>query len=111
MTFIKTTCPRDCYDRCGLVVQVDDGRIKRVTGDRNHPHTRGSICVKCATAYNGIWRDEAARVSSPMRRAGPKGSNQFIPISWDEALADIAGQIHRTVSSVGAQAVLHAHYQ
>ena len=47
---IKTTCPRDCYDGCGIVVERQDGAIRRVLGDKEHAVSRGSLCAKCAWA-------------------------------------------------------------
>ena len=42
-TTILTTCPRDCYDACGIQVAVRDGVIRHVRGDRNHPVSRGRL--------------------------------------------------------------------
>src|SRR6476660_5400349 len=50
---IKTTCPRDCYDACGITVTRKDGIIANVLGDQDHPVSRGALCGKCAIAYNG----------------------------------------------------------
>ena len=70
---ILTTCPRDCYDACGVVVAKRDGQIRHVRGDPSHPVSRGRLCRKCATAYNGVLRDRDARLLAPLRRSGPKG--------------------------------------
>ena len=103
---ILTTCPRDCYDACGVAVAVRDGRIRHVRGDPAHPVSRGRLCRKCATAYNGVLRDGAARLLAPLRRSGPKGSGRFEPISWNEALAEIAERI----GDLSGETVLNAHY-
>jgi anaerobic selenocysteine-containing dehydrogenase len=72
-TIIRTTCPRDCYDACGIaVVKRADGLVK-VLGDPDHPVARGALCGKCAIAYNGAWLDPKARVTQPLKRVGPKG--------------------------------------
>ncbi len=47
---IKTTCPRDCYDSCGIAVVRRDGQVTRVLGDPDHPVSRGALCGKCAIA-------------------------------------------------------------
>ena len=83
---IRTNCPRDCYDGCGIVIERRDGAITRVLGDPDHPVSRGALCGKCATAYNGVWQDEQARLLYPLKRIGPKGHGQFERINWDEAL-------------------------
>ncbi len=36
----------DCPDTCSWVVTVEDGRAVELKGDRDHPHTRGALCVK-----------------------------------------------------------------
>ena len=41
---LKTTCPRDCYDACGIVAIKRDGAITRVLGDPDHPVSRGALC-------------------------------------------------------------------
>ena len=107
---IRTNCPRDCYDGCGIVVERKAGTITRVLGDPAHPVSRGSLCQKCATAYNGVWQDERARLVSPLKRSGPKGRGQFEPIAWDEALTTIVSRLQDIVAASGPQAILHTHY-
>jgi anaerobic selenocysteine-containing dehydrogenase len=81
---VRTTCPRDCYDACGIVVKKRDGAIAVVTGDPDHPVSRGSLCGKCAVAYNGKWRRLDSRLLRPQRRVGAKGTGSFTACSWDE---------------------------
>ena len=107
---ILTTCPRDCYDACGIEVSRRDGAIRRVRGDRRHPVSRGRLCRKCATAYNGVLLDPRARLLTPLRRDGPKGSGRFRPVSWDEALAEIAQRLAEVAAGPGAHTILAAHY-
>lgn len=107
---IRTTCPRDCYDSCGIAVVRRDGKVATVLGDPAHPVSRGGLCGKCAIAYNGVWRDPGARLSRPLRRMGRKGSGAFAAIAWDEALAEIAERLDAAVDAAGPESVLHAHY-
>src|ERR1700752_3741221 len=104
---ILTTCPRDCYDACGVEVSVRDGRIRHVRGDRNHPVSRGRLCVKCSTAYNGVLLDPEARLLAPLRRTGPKGGGRFAEITWEEAMAEIAERLEAIVADPGPQAILN----
>jgi anaerobic selenocysteine-containing dehydrogenase len=110
-TTLRTTCPRDCYDSCGLSVVVEDGRVAKVMGDKDHPVSRGGLCGKCAIAYNGVWIDEDARVTQPLRRAGAKGEGAFEAISWDDALAEIAAARPHRRRGCGADLLrpLHRH--
>ena len=108
--FIRTTCPRDCYDACGIMVSTRGGRAVRVAGDRDHPVSRGTLCGKCAVAYNGIWLDPEQRLLRPLLRNGPKGSGNFVPCSWEHALAKIAERLYQVLGSTGPQSVYHTHY-
>jgi anaerobic selenocysteine-containing dehydrogenase len=107
---VKTTCPRDCYDGCGIVVVRRDGEVRKVLGDPEHPVSRGALCGKCAIAYNGAWRDANVRLTSPLKRVGPKGEGKFVPVSWDEALPDIAAKLKRIVADYGAASIVNCHY-
>ena len=107
---VRTTCPRDCYDACGIVVIKRGGEITKVLGDPEHPVSRGALCGKCALAYNGVFRDPAARLTTPLRRSGPKGSGQFEPISWDSAIGEIAERFGAIAAESGPEAIIHAHY-
>lgn len=107
---VLTTCPRDCYDACGIEVAVRSGAIRHVRGDRAHPVSRGRLCDKCAVAYNGVMIDPAVRLLTPLRRTGPKGSGRFEPVSWQQALAEVASRLEDAAGTAGAETILTAHY-
>ena len=109
-SLIKTTCPRDCYDGCGILVDQEDGKVIKVKGSREHPSNRGALCPKCAISYNGVWLDETTRLLYPLKRTGPKGSGEFKRISWDLALKEIAEQLTDTVHQYGPEKIFHTHY-
>lgn len=109
-TTIKTSCPRDCYDSCGISAIVIDGKINRVLGDSDHEMTHGALCAKCAFVYNGVWIDPKKRLSHPLRRTGRKGTHSFQEVSWDEALSDISQRLHSIIGEYGGQSILHTHY-
>src|ERR1700742_5054963 len=107
---VLTTCPRDCYDACGVAVVKRDGVIRHVRGDKDHAVSRGRLCVKCATAYNGVLLDPEARLLTPLKRDGAKGSGRFAEISWEQALREIADRLTEIVADPGPEAILNAHY-
>ena len=107
---LKTTCPRDCYDACGIVAIKRGGAVTRVLGDPDHPVSRGALCGKCALAYNGVFRDPEARLLRPLRRTGAKGEGRFEPVAWDEAIEDIAAHFKAVAEGGGADRIVHAHY-
>ncbi len=109
-TAIRTTCPRDCYDACGMLVKTSaDGTIN-VVGDPEHSVSRGALCGKCSIGYNGVWRDPGVRLTRPLKRVGPKGRGRFEPTSWDEAVGDIANRLNTIRGRDGAAAILQTHY-
>ena len=107
---ILTTCPRDCYDACGIAVVKRDGAITKVRGDPRHPVSRGWLCGKCAIAYNAEWRDPQARLTRPLRRVGPKGEGRFEPVSWDTALTTLADRLRQIAATTGPHTVINTHY-
>ena len=107
---IKTNCPRDCYDGCGIIVNKVDGKIQQVLGDPDHPVSRGRLCAKCAVAYNGVWLDEKERLLYPMKRVGVKGKGEFERISWQQAIDTIATKLKLIVEEQGSESILTTHY-
>ena len=107
---VLTTCPRDCYDACGIAVVKRDGAIRQVRGDPEHAVSRGKLCRKCSIGYNGSFLDPGARLTRPLRRTGAKGDGSFEPVSWEDALGEIADRLRRIEATAGAHTVLNAHY-
>jgi len=78
----KTTCYM-CACRCGIDVHLENGRVKYIEGNRDHPVNQGVLCAKGSA---GIMQHYApSRLRAPMKRVGPRGSGEFEEISWDEA--------------------------
>ena len=107
---VRTNCPRDCYDGCGIVVTLKEGKQPRVAGDPEHPISRGALCAKCGVAYNGVFQDPQARLTSPLRRTGAKGAGEFEAITWDDALTEIAARFNGIIDERGAGAILGMGY-
>jgi anaerobic selenocysteine-containing dehydrogenase len=89
---------------CSLIAQVEDGKIVRVKGDPDHPYTAGFACGKVNRDADLVNSPE--RIATPLKRTGPKGSGQFKPISWDEALNEIAAKWKAIIKESGPLALL-----
>jgi anaerobic selenocysteine-containing dehydrogenase len=96
---IRTFC-RICEPSCGLVAHVDDGRLVRLTPDREHPVTRGFACHKGLAAVD-VHRDPD-RLDHPMLRAA---DGTWRTASWDEAMADAARRLRAVIDAHGIGAV------
>ncbi|MCF1436307.1 molybdopterin-dependent oxidoreductase [Agrobacterium vitis] len=101
-------CPHDCPDTCSILTTVEDGKALAVRGNPDHPFTRGRLCVKVNNYQDRVYSDK--RLLYPMRRVGPKGSGQFVRISWNDALEEIATRWKDIIASDGAQAILPYSY-
>lgn len=105
---VRGACPQDCPDTCAFIYHVEDGRLVEVTGDPDHPMTRGGLCVKLKNFAEHHYNPD--RVLYPMKRVGPKGSGHFQRISWDEALATIRTRWTDIIGQHGTQAIMpHAY--
>jgi anaerobic selenocysteine-containing dehydrogenase len=100
-------CPHDCPDTCGFVTTVREGVAIKVSGNPQHKHTAGVLCTKVSRYAERTYHPE--RVLQPLRRAGPKGSGRFEPVSWDEALDDIASRL-KDIAARDAQAIVPYSY-
>ena len=82
---IKTTTCYMCACRCGIRVYLKDGKVRYIEGNRDHPVNKGVLCGKGSA---GIMQHYSpARLSAPLKRVGPRGSGEFVEISWEEALS------------------------
>lgn len=101
---LPAACPHDCPSTCALEVEIqENGRIGRVHGSKRNPYTAGVICAKVARYAERHHHPD--RLTQPLRRKGPKGSNEFTPISWDDALDEIANAFVRTEQNSGSESV------
>ncbi|WP_405930765.1 molybdopterin-dependent oxidoreductase [Streptomyces sp. NBC_00827] len=100
---VPGACPLDCPDGCAWTVTVRDGRATGLCGNREHPYTRGALCVK-VNQYLEHTR-APGRLMFPLRRVGAKGEDRFERISWDEALAEIAARLRETIDTHGGEAI------
>ncbi|WP_167590329.1 molybdopterin-containing oxidoreductase family protein [Oceanidesulfovibrio indonesiensis] len=104
----RAVCTKDCPDTCGLLVNVEDGVVIGVKGDPDHPYTNGFICRKAKSFPAHVHGD--ARITTPLKRTGPKGSGQFAPVSWDEALSEVADRMQSVAAENGPEAILPYSY-
>ena len=108
VTLARSVCPFDCPDACGLVAEVEGGRVLRVRGDPGHPYSQGSLCPKMNGYDQTVHSPD--RLEHPLVRTGPKGSGRFRRASWEEAIALVAGRFREIVASEGAEAILPYSY-
>ncbi len=74
-----------CECNCGIVVQVEERRLARIRGDKEHPGSQGYTCNKALRLDH--YQNNRARLTSPMRR---RADGTYEKIDWDTAIVEIA---------------------
>ena len=58
MKIIHAACPHDCPDTCAMLVEVQDGRAVKVSGDPAHPPTQGFLCTKVTRYLERVYNPD-----------------------------------------------------
>jgi anaerobic selenocysteine-containing dehydrogenase len=102
-TVYHSACPLNCWDSCGFLVTVEDGKVTKVEGNPDHPITQGKICGRGRMLENRANSED--RLLYPLKKIDGK----FERISWEQALDEIAGKLAYYKESFGTTSVLHSH--
>ncbi len=96
-----------CRSRCGTISVVENDRLVSVRPNPAHPTGR-ALCPKGRAAPE--IAHSARRLTTPLRRTAPRGAGDpgFVPVSWDEALAEIADRLGRYKAETGPESVAFA---
>ena len=105
---VATVCPLDCPDSCSLDVTVQNGRVTAIDGSSLNPVTDGYICAKVRRFPERVYG--ADRLLYPAVRKGPKGLTSFQRVTWDEAMALVAGRLREVRDRWGGEAILPYSY-
>jgi anaerobic selenocysteine-containing dehydrogenase len=91
-----------CECNCGVVVQVEDRRLARIRGDKEHPGSQGYTCNKALRLDH--YQNNRARLTSPMRR---RADGTFEEIDWDTAIVEIAEGFKHIRDSYGGDKIFY----
>ncbi len=101
--YITTLCEM-CVWRCGVRARVKNGRIVKLEGNPDHPHSRGKLCARGQSGLMTTYDPD--RVLSPLVRVGKRGEGIFRQASWDEALDIVASKMLEIKKKYGAEAMV-----
>ena len=101
-------CPHDCPDTCAMIYEVEDEKLISVKGNKDHPMTRGTLCVKVKDYEKRHYHPD--RLLYPHKRVGKKGEKKFERISWEEAIDTIHSKWVKIIEEYGPQAILPFSY-
>src|SRR3954470_16255579 len=98
--WLPTACVL-CACNCGIEVQVADGNLTRVKGDKAHPTSKGYACEK---AQRLAYYQGNPRITAPLRRR-PDGT--YEPVDWDTAIAEVAAGLARVRDEHGGASIFY----
>jgi anaerobic selenocysteine-containing dehydrogenase len=94
--WVATDCTI-CYHSCGMNVLVEEGRITKVQGLKDHPLNRGRLCPKGARAIELVYHPD--RLRYPLKKV----NGQWKRIAWDDALTEIANKLQNLKKEFGPE--------
>jgi thiosulfate reductase/polysulfide reductase chain A len=100
--YIPTMCEM-CVWRCGVRAKVEEGRVVKLEGNPDHPHSKGKLCARGQSGLMNTYDPD--RVLTPLVRVGKRGEGKFRQASWDEALDIVAKNMLKIKDSYGAEAM------
>ena len=90
---VRTMCPMNCHPTlCGMLVDVEDGRLLDVRGDPDNPDSQGFLCIRGHASREIIGNPR--RLLHPLVRDA-RGRDAWRPVSWESALDLIAERMQR----------------
>lgn len=104
-----SVCPLDCPDCCSLSAVVRDEKIVAVRGSKANPYTNGAICGKVMRSYPEFVHGKL-RLTTPLKRIGPRGQGKFEAISWSAAIDTVYEGFSEAIEKHGPQTILPFNY-
>lgn len=101
--YIPTMCEM-CVWRCGVRARVKDGRVVKLEGNPDNPHSKGKLCARGQSGLMNTYDPD--RVLTPLVRAGKRGEGLFRKASWDEALDITARSMLKVKEKYGPEAMV-----
>ena len=94
--WVATDCTI-CYHSCGMNVLVENGRITKVEGLKDHPLNKGQLCPKGEKAMEVVYHPD--RLKYPMKKVNGKWQR----VTWDQALTEIADKLQTLKKKFGPE--------
>lgn len=107
MTEIRRSYCGLCHPRCGLLLEIDSGRVVGVKGDPDHPISRGRLCSRGRLMLDHLYHPD--RINHPLKRKGDKGSGQWQRLTWAQALDEVAEKLGTLRDRYGAETLAFTH--
>src|SRR5665213_902911 len=97
---VKTVCPY-CGVGCGMILQVENSRVAKVIGDKEHPANFGRLCAKGSSV--ALTLTSSDRLAAAWVRHGKNSERERVPL--DLALKETAERLKNIIAQHGPDAV------
>ncbi len=101
--YITTMCEM-CVWRCGVKAKIQNGRVVKLEGNPDHPHSKGKLCARGQSGLMNTYDPD--RVLFPLVRVGQRGEGKFRRATWDEALDLVAQNMLKIKEKYGPEAMV-----
>jgi len=114
------SCCNMCGGQCGILAYVAGGTVRKIEPNGALPTSvanistsfdaaraagdQGRLCCKGNSALRSVYDPD--RVRTPLKRVGPRGSGEFVAITWDEAISEVASRLGAIKSTYGARSIV-----
>jgi thiosulfate reductase/polysulfide reductase chain A len=99
---VPTFCDM-CFWKCGAIAHLRNDRLWKIEGNPDDPLSRGRLCPR-GTGGVGAHYDPQ-RLQSPLVRRSVRGAEQWVAVTWDEALDRVARGMKRIAERHGPEAM------
>ncbi len=101
--YISTMCEM-CVWRCGVRAKVVKGKVVKLEGNPDHPHSHGRLCARGQAGLMNTYDPD--RVLTPLIRVGKRGEGKFRQATWSEALDEVAEAMLKIKNAYGPEAMV-----
>ncbi|MBI2185203.1 MAG: molybdopterin-dependent oxidoreductase [Thaumarchaeota archaeon] len=93
---VRTACSL-CANFCGLLVHTNNGKVVKIEGDPENPHSHGHVCAKGLSAHLNLYSPK--RITRPLLRVNREKGLDVEPewkeIGWEEAVDILTEKVRK----------------
>jgi anaerobic selenocysteine-containing dehydrogenase len=93
-----------CHGGCGVLAHIENGKLKKIEGDPDHPWNQGRLCARALAMTQYTYHP--SRLTSPLKRVGNRGEGKWEEISWEEAFDLIEKRMNKIREEYGPESMI-----
>jgi len=93
-----------CHGGCGVLAYIENGKLKKIEGDPDHPWNQGRLCARALAMTQYTYHP--SRLTTPLKRVGARGEGKWEEISWEEAFDLIEKRMNKIREEYGPESMI-----